>query len=1051
MIRSIARWSVKNRVTVNIMVVIILAAGIITLLRLRREAFPQFSLDMVTVSVSYPGASPEEIEEGVCVKIEEAIKGVDGIKKMYSTASEGFGYVLAELESDVSDPRRVYDEIRSEVDRIETFPEEAKEPVVEEIALRDPVIYVAVYGDAPEITLRKVAEKVRDDLTATPVITQAQLAGVRNYEISIEVSEADLRRYGLTFDQVVRAVRRGSLDLPGGTIKTPSAEISLRAKGQRYTGREFESIPLLTLPDGATIRLGQMAKIIDGFEDTDKRIRFNGKRAVVVQVLKTSEQDVIKIADTVHRYVTENQDRLPSGVKESVFFDQSELVRSRINLLVRNGLQGLVLVFIALALFLHLRLSFWVSMGIPVSFMGAMWVLGIRGDSINMISLFAFIMVLGLVVDDAIIIGENIVTKFRKGLKPADACVEGTAQVGWPVIMTIFTTVVAFLPLFYVAGIMGKFIAVIPVVIIATLMFSLFEALFILPAHLAHTLERRQVRMQRKELKDGRSRFQKITQTFLERVIRNFYAPALKWTLHNRYISFALAIAIFFIAIGIVGSGRVPFVLFQKQDSDWLIAKVIFPYGTPVNVTEAAIERIEKATRDVNFEYAGKIKRDKNARVIRHVFTLVGEVMREGAQEGEYGAHCGEIILELLPSEKRHIHYAEILNRWRALTGEIPGTEKLVFTTPVMGPGGSPIEVQLQGSDFDELQVAADELKKQIATYPGTFDIADDFRPGKPELKLKTKPGARALGITLSDLARQVRQGFYGDEAIRIQRGRDDIKVMIRYTQAERRNRGSIENMRIRTPAGDEVPICSVAQVKKGRGYSTIHRVDRYRTITVISDLDESVANARKIVEDLKSDFLPDLVKRRSGIRYSFAGQEETTKESVGSLARGFFLALLAIYCLLATQFRSYIQPIIVMTAIPFGIIGAIVGHLVMGLSLTLMSLFGVVALSGIVVNDSLVLIDFINRAVRDKMPVFQAVYQSGQARFRPVLLTTITTIAGLFPILKETSFQARMLIPMVVSLSFGLFFATVLTLFLVPSLYLILNDILKSLTAKQA
>ncbi len=1049
MINAIAGWSVKNRVTVNILMILILAAGAISLLRLKRETFPEFSLDMILVSVSYPGASPEEIEEGICVKIEEAIKGVEGIKKLTSTAMESFGSVAAELESG-TDPRKVLDDVETEIDRIETFPEEAKEPVIQELTIREPVLYVAVYGNTPELTLRKIAERIRDDLTATRAITQATLAGVRNYEIAIEVSEANLRRYGLTFDDVTQAVKRGSLDLPGGVIKTSAGELSLRAKGQRYTGREFETIPLITLPDGTILTLGQIANIIDGFEDTDKKIRFNGKPAAIVNILKTADQDILEIADTVHKYVADNKDKLPSGIEMSVFFDQSELVRSRINLLVRNGLQGLILVFISLALFLQFRLSFWVAMGIPISFMGGFWILGIRGDSINMISLFAFIMVLGLVVDDAIIIGENIFRRFRKGLSPVEACIEGTAQVGWPVIMTILTTIVAFMPLLFISGVMGKFIAILPVVVIATLLFSLFEALFILPAHLAHNLEHQELRAQRKEIKNGLSRVGKFREGLVDKVIERYYAPALERVLQNRYTIFATALAVLIIAIGIVVSGRVPFVLFPKTDSDWIVAKVHFPYGTSLKVTESAIEGIEKAAEKVNYEYAAKIKGNNNDRVIRQVFTLVGEIMREGFTEGAYGSHVGEIWLELLPSEKRRIHHTEIMNRWRDLSGEIPGVEKLTFDSPVHGPGGAPIEIKLTGADFDELQVAADELGKQIATYPGTFDITDDFQPGKPELKIKTKPGARVLGITLADLARQVRQGFYGDEALRIQRGRDDVKVMVRYTEQERRNLGSVENMRIRTPAGDEVPFFTVAEVEQGRGYSTIHRTDRLRTITITADVDEAVANAKKIIEDLKREFLPDLIERHLNISYSFGGQEETWQETIGSLKRGFSLAMLAIFCLLATQFRSYIQPVIVMVAIPFGMIGAVVGHLIFGLPLTLMSLFGIVALAGIVVNDSLVLIDFINQSVRGKnMPVLRSAYEAGQDRFRPVVLTTVTTFAGLFPILMETSFQAQFLKPMVVSITFGLLFATVLTLFLVPSLYMILDDIVKAFSAE--
>ena len=1050
MIKSIAKWSVENRVTANILLVLILAAGAISVFRMKREMMPAFNLDMIYISVAYPSASPEEIEESICVKIEEAIKGIDGIRKITSTASENVGAILVELESNVSDNRRVLNDIETEVDRIETFPEEAKEPLIQEILFREPVVYVAVYGQASHLTLRKLAEKVRDDLTATKAVTQAELTGIRNYEISIELSEPVLRKYGLTFDEVATAVRRGSLDLPGGLIKTPDEEVAIRTEGQRYIGREFESIPVRSLPDGTRLTLGEIANIVDGFEDVNRYVRLNGKPAVLVAVSKTPDQDILEIADAVNEYVAQNRDSLPSGVQLKSFFDQSDLVESRLNLLIRNGIQGLILVFFILALFLHMRLAFWVALGIPLSFMGAFWVLGARGDTLNMISLFSFIMVLGMVVDDAIIIGENIFTKFRQGLPPVRACVEGTAQVGWPVIMTILTTVTAFMPLFFVSGIMGKFIAVMPMAVIATLLFSLFEALFILPAHLAHSLEGQVERAKREAKKKKLGLLVEKIEQNLETFIKKYYAPALKKVLRYRYLSFMVALSVLLLAIGLVIGGRVPFILFPKPDSDWLIAKVSFPYGTPIHITEKAIHHIEDAAVQLNSEYAGKIK--GNQKTVNLIFTVMGRIMDERGEGGELGSHCGEVVVELLPSEKREIKYTKILSRWRELIGEIPGTEKLIYTTPVMGPGGNPIEVKLQGNNYDDLTLAAEELKNQIATYPGTFDIRDNFRPGKPELKVNLKPGASVLGIRLSDLARQLRQGFYGDEALRIQRGRDDVKVMVRYTQSERENRGTMEDMRVRTPTGKAIPFSQVAEIVEGRGFATIHRTDRQRTITVVSDVDEATANAKEITEELKSKFLPELGRRHPTVSISFGGQEEQTQESVGSLTRGFILALVVIYGLLATQFRSYIQAVIVMTAIPFGMIGAVVGHLTMGLPITLLSLFGIVALSGIVVNDSLVLIDFINQAVRNEgTPVLKAASEAGQARFRAVMLTTVTTFAGLLPILTETSFQAQFLIPMVVSISFGLLFATVLTLFLVPSLYLILDDITRFLADKRA
>lgn len=1048
MINAIAKWSVDNRVAVNMLMFLIIVAGIFSIVQMNTETLPPFKLDIIVVTVTYPSASPEEIEESICVKIEEAIKGIDGIRTISSTAAESVGTVVVELQSDISDTRRVLDDIQTEVDRIETFPEEAKEPMVQEIILREPVIYVAIYGNADEKSLRNLAETVRDDLTDKTVITQADTMGVRQPEISIEVTEATLRRYGLSFSEVANAVRRASLDLPGGLIKTETEEIALRAKGRRYFGREFEDVPVKTLPGGTVLTLGDITNIIDSFEDTVQSVRFDGQPAAVVGVSKTPEQDLLEIAEEVRQYVENKQDAMPSGIQMEYFFDQSEMVKSRISLLLRNGSQGLVLVLITLAIFLSLRLSFWVAMGIPISFMGGFVILNMRGDSINMISLFAFIMVLGMVVDDAIIIGENIYRHYRNGKPPVQACIDGTAQVGWPVIMTILTTVAAFMPLFFVSGIMGKFIAVMPMAIIATLLFSLFEALFILPAHLAHTLEKKDIKeKQNFEKGHPKKRFYQKVEDHLEDVIKKYYAPVLRFVLKKRYIVLAVAVSIFIMSIGIVAGRRVPFLLFPKTDTDWAICKISFPYGTPQEVTREAIERIEEAAKSINSEYAPQMRKinnnSNNKKVVRHIFTMVGMIMAEQGEGGESGAQSGEIILELLPAEDgRPVSGLKIMNQWRDKVGEISGAEKLIFTTPVMGPGGNPIEIDLQGTNYTDLTEAASELKAKIADYPGTFNITDNFRMGKPEWQIKIKPGARSLGITLADIANQVRQAYYGEEALRIQRGRDDIKVMVRYSEPERRNRDSLSNLRIRTPDGREVPFSQVAELEEGRGYATISREDRERTVTVVSDLDETRANAKEIVDDLKQNYIPGLERRHPTVEASFGGQEEQTQESLASLARGFIIVILIIYTLLATQFRSYVQALIVMTAIPFGIIGALVGHLIMGSPLTLISMFGIVALSGIVVNDSLVLIDFINQSVRSGNPIFQAAWESGQDRFRAVLLTTITTAAGLIPILMETSLQAQFLIPMVISITFGLVFATGITLMLVPSLYLILNDI---------
>jgi len=1071
--RALGNWSIKNNVTVNLVMIFIIMAGIFTVIKMRREMFPQFSLDMINISVPYPGSSPEEVEEGICIKIEEEIQSIEGIKRLISTAREGNGSVLAELETG-ADVRKILDEIKAEVDRIDTFPDEAEEPVVMEIINQDPTISVAVFGDVSEKRMRQVAEKIRDDLLVAKMapnkgsgviqdiiaailkrfrfkqpesITQIDLVGVRDYEISVEVSEEDLRRYGISFDQVVSAVRAGSIDLPGGKIKTAQGEILIRAKGQLYTGREFEQIPLITLNDGTVVRLGQVARVIDGFEDLDIKTRFNGKPAVIVQVSRTSEQDIIEISEIARSYVETHKDKLPQDLQIAVWGDISTMVEGRIDLMLRNGLQGIALVFIALALFLNLRLAFWVAFGIPVAFMGAFMVLSGFDQTINMISLFGFIMTLGILVDDAIIVGENVYSHYSRGKSPSAAVIDGLNEVGGPVIMAVSTTVVAFAPLLFITGIMGKFIAVMPMAVIIILIVSLGEALIILPSHLHHALTQSEKKNRR--ITSWHERLQKKIEKGLQTVIDRFYSPAIKYVVKNRYFTFSIGIGVLIISLGIIAGGYVPFVFFQKGESDWIVAEIVYPLGTPFKITEESIAQLENKSFEINSVFSEFS--NKNGKLVKNTFSIVGAIPRRDWKPPEYGGHVGQVWLELASSETRGgISTHSILNKWRDLIGEIPGVDRLTFATLEGGPAGNPIEIQLSGQDFDQLKLAAAELKSEIATYPGTFDISDNFKPGKQEQKIRVREGSRSLGITMRDLARQIRQAFYGEEALRIQRNRDDVKVMVRYANPERSSLSGIEEMRIRTLNGQEIPIEEVAEIAPGRAYSAINRVDRKRTITVISDIDESLGNASVIVTELKDGFLPTLVQRYPGVTYEFGGQEKRTSESLDSIKSGYMLAMMGIFLLLASQFRSYIQPVIIMMAIPFGLIGAILGHLVMGLEFTIVSIFGIVALSGIVVNDSLILIDFINRAVREGVDVNQAVIESGKARFRPVFLTSITTIAGLFPLLLERSFQAQFLIPMAVSICFGLLAATLLTLLYVPALFMIVQDVFKLFSRKE-
>jgi multidrug efflux pump subunit AcrB len=1051
--KALGRWSVEHRVSVNLIMVFLIVAGLYTAMTMKREMFPQFSMDMIHISVVYPGASPEEVEEGICIKIEEQLKSLEDVKTIYSSAIEGNGSVIIELQggTDISEK---LEEVRTEIDLIDSFPEEAEDPVITEIKNNEPAIYVAVYGDADERVLRDTAEKIRDDLVETEDISLASLVGVRDFEISVEISEKSLRTYALSFDQVVDAVRAGSLELPGGKIKTPGGEFLVRAKGKKYFGEEYEQIPLLTTPDGTTILLGDVAQVKDGFEDTDVKPRFNGQPAALVVVERTDAQDTIAISRQVLSYLDLHRDSLPEGVNLGHWYNMADLVQDRIDLLLRNGIQGILLVFIVLALFLDLGLAFWVASGIPITFMGAFLVLDYMGASVNMLSLFGFIMTLGILVDDAIIVGENVYTHYSEGKSPKEAVMAAMEQVGGPVVMAVTTTIVAFAPLLFIEGIMGKFISVMPQVVICILALSLLEAFLILPAHLDGTLTR--VRLFRprwyrllffwfdwlkKDISDGHAWLRHRVEKGLNRVIQWIYLPILRYCVENRYFTVAMGVGCLIVSMGLIAGGHVPYTFFPKNDSNWMICETIYPLGTPFETTEKTIDQIEKGAFSLNDYFRDRVKGRQD--LIINTFSMIGVIPRRDWKPGVYGGHCGEVWIEVQPSAVRPgISASEITARWRDMTGDILGTEQLTFTIIGGGPGGSPIEIRLKGDDLELLEAAAKDLKAEIATYPGTFDITDDFRPGKMEKQMVIKPGAKALGVSMADVATQIRQAYYGDEVLKVQRGKNDIKVMVRYSEPERRTEASIDELRIRTRDNREIPLNQVAAITTERGYSTIQRVDRRRVITVTSDLNEEVANAQKIVQDLERNYLSALVRKYPGISYDLEGQTQRSQESMESLIKGFALAAMVIFLLLASQFRSYIQPVIIMAAIPFGLVGAIVGHFIMGLDITMISIFGIVALSGIVVNDSLILIDFINARVRSGEAVFDALIAAGRNRFRPVLLTSVTTVAGLAPLMTETSFQARFLIPMAVSISFGLAAATVLTLVFVPALYVVVKDI---------
>jgi len=1029
-VKGIIDWFARNSVAANLMMVFIVVTGIIAVTTVKEEIFPEFELDRISIQVPYLGAAPEEVEAAVTIRIEEAIQGIDGIKQIQSTASEGMGMVMIELELG-ADARKVVDDVKSNVDAIATFPVETEKPIIRELTQRNQVADIAVSGNLDVFRLKAVTEQVRNELASTPEITQVDVASAPPYEISIEVSEVALRRHGLTFDQVADAVRNSSIDLPGGSVRTESGEILLRTIGQAYRGEEFERLVLWTRPDGSRLQLGDVATVVDGFEETDQYARFDVQPTMMVSVFRTGEQSALEIAARVHAYVEEAQARLP-GVTLTVWQDQSKILNARLGMMLRSGAFGFVLVFIVLTLFLELRLAFWVSLGIPISFLGAIALMPVLDVSINIMSLFGFILVLGIVVDDAIIVGENIFTHQEQDGDGLGGAIAGAKEIAKPVIFAVLTTVAAFLPLMFVPGMFGKFFRVIPLIVIPCLLFSLIESLHILPAHLSH--------VGRKKTHPGAwRRFQSMFANGLKQFIQRVYRPSLELALEWRYLTVSVAASTLIVTLGMVLYGRPAFHFMPNMEAEFVSASVDMPPGTPASVTAHAVERLEAGAARLRSQLLMETGQD----YVRHVSASIGDQPRRSTFEGSDGAaaNLGGVTIELAPTEVRTYSSDQLGNMWREATGPIPEAVQVDFQGATMTPG-SDVDVQLAGSDLDVLRAAAVAVKQRLLEYSGVYEVTDSFRAGKEEVKLGIKPSAEALGLTLQDLGRQVRQAFYGEEAQRIQRGRDDVRVMVRYPRDERRSMGDLENMRIRTPDGGAVPFVHVAQVEPGRGFSSIRRIDRQRSVNVTAAVDSNVTSAGDVIADLNTRILPEVLARFPSVSYTFQGAMAEQRDAIGGLQQGFLLALLMIFALLAVPLKSYSQPLIIMSAIPFGLVGAVWGHLLLGLDVTMTSMFGLVALSGVVVNDSLIMVDFVNRKRELHEELGVAVREAGIHRFRPILLTSLTTFFGLVPMMTNTSLDAAMMVPMAVSLAFGVLFATFITLVFVPAVYMILDDV---------
>ena len=1016
--KGIIAWMVNNRVTANLLMIVLLLGGFITTSKIKQEVFPEFTLDMVTISVPYSGASPDEVEKGIILALEDAIQGLDGIKEYTSTASEGSGNVRIELLAG-ADHQTALQEIQQEVDRITTFPEDAEDPIVTLVSRKRDVLQITLFGDTTEHALRELAESTRDRLLQYKGISQVEIVGGRDFEIAVEINQQQLRTYGLTIGEIATIIDQASVELPGGKIKTRGGEILLRVKNRHDWAYEFSRIPIITTDKGGILYLEDFATVSESFEDSDNFTTYNGNKSIALDVGRIGSETPIGVADEVQKAMANIENHYPTGVEWAISKDRSVIYKQRLNLLLKNAFIGLSLVLILLGTFLEFRLACWVTLGIPVSFVGAILFLPMFDVSINMISMFAFIIALGIVVDDAIIAGENIYEYRQMGYSFVEAAIKGAQDVAIPITFSILTNIVAFMPMLFVPGSMGKVWGVIPAVVITVFTISWVESLLILPSHLAHG-KGREPRGVFKLLRNHQLFFSGLLRNFIDHV----YLPSLDFCLHKRILAISVGIAIFIVSVGYIKGGKISLILMPRIESDRAVVTATLPYGAP-------IEDIQKVRIALEAAIARVAAKNGGEDLVEGVFSKIDE------NEIEINAF-------LTDPEIRTLTTKEVTKKWRKEMGTPIGLQSILFESDRGGPGnGAALSVELSHRDIDILDTASSELADKIAIFESSSDVNDGFSPGKEQLDFQITAAGESLGLTTTDIARQIRNSFQGATALKQQRGRNEVTVRVRLPEDERISEFNIENMMIRTSQGTFVPLMQVATVSRNRAYTSISRRDGRRVVIVTSNVDP-IGKVPQIVETLQATTLPALIKKYPGLSYEFRGRQSDRKDSMGSLFVGFGFSMMAIYALLAIPFRSYIQPIIVMFAIPFGLVGALIGHVLMGYNLSVMSMMGIIALSGVIVNDSLVLVDYANKRMASGYTPHDAIRAAGKRRFRPIMLTTLTTFGGLAPMIFETSRQARFMIPMAISLGFGILFVTLIALILVPCFFLVIDDMRK-------
>ncbi|NIV16950.1 MAG: MMPL family transporter [Woeseiaceae bacterium] len=1034
--KGIIAWFAANHVAANLLMILIIVGGLITAGTIRKETNPQLEFNTIVVRVPYLGAAPQEVEEGVILKVEDAVQDLIGIKKIRSTASEGMGRVVIELFAD-TDIQKLLADIKTRVDAISTFPALTEKPVIYHQERSNPVIMVSLYGDIDRFGRKALGNEIRDELLRMPEVNNVLFHGDQPYEISVEVSEYTLREYGLTMSEVSQAIRNSAVDLPGGSIKSEGGDILLRTKGQVYTGDEFARIVLRTFADGTRLTLGDIAHIEDGFVESQSFSRFNGQPNGMLQIVSGSSQSEIETARVVKEYIAEKRETLPDGVFVETWVDLPKYLQDSLDQMQQNIITGALLVFIVLSLFLRMKVAFWVMVGLPITFLGALWLMPTWPVTINTISLFGFIVVLGIVVDDAIIIGESAYTKIRADGHTLDNVIQGAHRVAIPATFGVLTTIAAFAPMMFVGGVVGPFFEAMAFVVILCLAFSLIESKLILPAHLVQTRipdideddlfhPQREIQF-RERIPRFFLKIQRHIQHGLHRLIYDRYRPWLERALDNRGLTVTIFAAALILTIGLMTSGITRVVVFPEFASDYIQVRAEMQSGTPTTDRDRVALKLQQSLFDLNDEHMAD--NPDSLPIYQHIGIWSPSDTSLSA------------FVELAFDDARPYEMKEVAAMWRERVGEVPGVKDLRFMAVGHIGGGDPLNFRLSGDNVEQLEAAAAVLASELAEYDGLFDIVNSATSGNEEIKLKIKPEAEALGLTMASLGRQVRQAFYGEEAQRIQRGKDELKVMVRYPLEQRRSIADLENMRIRTPDGDEVPFASVAEVSFGQGYTSIQRIDRERTVTVSADLNPDLVEPGEIIRTISSEFMPELLSRYPDVEYGLEGASQDQFEFLRKIAVASVAALFLIFGLIAIPLHSYVQPLMIMSVIPFGLIGAVVGHVIMGRPISMFSMFGLIALAGVVVNDSLILVDFINKARQRGKSIRDAVVESGTSRFRAIVLTSFTTAAGLLPIMFDSSPRAQALVPTAISIGYGIIFATIITLFLIPSLYMLHED----------